>query len=179
MTIFLIRHGATPSSGHTYAGHADVCLNPLGMTQAATIANALKHFPISTIFCSPLTRAMQTAQPLANARDVSIIQCAGLREIDFGVLEGTRKSEVQLKLRRNHRFKPIMGGESLHQVWIRLAPVTQAILALHHARADIAVFSHYWSARMLRGRLERCSFVDTCEQSGYQPGPGNWTKVCI
>ena len=63
MKVFLIRHAETVTSGKSYAGRSDVPLNQRGREQARRLAQRMANSPISLILSSPLSRAMDTAQP--------------------------------------------------------------------------------------------------------------------
>lgn len=89
MRLLLIRHGQTSSNvGHnldTSAPGAE--LSEMGLRQAAAIPQALADEPLDAIYCSNLTRAQQTAQPLAASRGLPVQVRDGVREISAGDLE--------------------------------------------------------------------------------------------
>ena len=93
--LVLIRHAEPDESvrGRTY-GRLDVPLSAAGREQAAAIAEALRDARLDAIFASPLRRAIDTAAPLAEARGLTTIAHDGLRELDFGALEGLTFDEV-------------------------------------------------------------------------------------
>jgi broad specificity phosphatase PhoE len=55
-----------------YEPPVDGCLSELGCRQAAALAEALAPTRFSAIYASPLGRAIQTAQPLATQRELTI-----------------------------------------------------------------------------------------------------------
>lgn len=66
MELFLVRHGE--SYGNTGADNcADPCLTHRGQTQASLLGQSLRTSPPDRILCSPLLRAVQTAQIAAEA----------------------------------------------------------------------------------------------------------------
>ena len=95
-TYLLIRHALCDPVGQTITGRTPgVSLNPAGRQQAETLASRLAGLPIVAVYSSPLERALQTAQPIAERRGLSVQQLEGLNEIDFG--EWTGKTLAELK----------------------------------------------------------------------------------
>lgn len=89
MRLLLIRHGQTSSNvGHNLdTAQPGAPLNDLGLRQAAAIPDALEGERIAAIFASPLTRAQQTAAPLAQRLGRPVRTEAGIREIAAGQYE--------------------------------------------------------------------------------------------
>lgn len=76
MEIYLIRHGEIAGDPHKcYTPPVENCLSELGCQQADALANRLDGIEFTTIYASPLGRAIQTAQPFAAARaqDIQIL----------------------------------------------------------------------------------------------------------
>jgi probable phosphoglycerate mutase len=70
--LYLVRHGETESNRAGLAlGRADVPLNEKGLWQAARVGEALAQEPIAAVYTSPLTRARQTAEPIAVHRGLT------------------------------------------------------------------------------------------------------------
>lgn len=65
-TIFIVRHGEKASSA------ADALLSAAGNQRARCLAQTLKDANVKAIFTPEVKRTQQTAEPLANARHVSI-----------------------------------------------------------------------------------------------------------
>lgn len=87
--LVLIRHAEADESmrGRSY-GRLDIPLSSAGRAQALAIAETLGDVRLDAIFASPLQRAIDTAAPLAEARGLEVAIHDGLRELDFGALEG-------------------------------------------------------------------------------------------
>src|SRR4051812_31837444 len=84
-TFLLIRHATTDAVGKKLSGRtAGVHLNEVGKIQAQTLAQGLANTPISTIYSSPLERAVETAEPIAISHHLKTILCNDFLEIDFG-----------------------------------------------------------------------------------------------
>ncbi|KKK94352.1 hypothetical protein LCGC14_2683730, partial [marine sediment metagenome] len=68
MLLYCIRHGeSTYNAEGRIQGQSDVPLSELGRRQGEAVAAALRAEPVEAIYSSPLRRAMQTAEPLADA----------------------------------------------------------------------------------------------------------------
>jgi alpha-ribazole phosphatase len=93
--LVLIRHAEPDESarGRSY-GRLDIPLSAAGRAQAAEIAETLGKARLDAIFASPLRRAIDTAAPLAEARVLMVSTHDGLRELDFGALEGLTFDEI-------------------------------------------------------------------------------------
>jgi probable phosphoglycerate mutase len=146
-TFLLIRHGMTDAVGVVMAGHAaGVHLNAVGRDQAATLPARLGSVPIAALYASPLERARQTAQPIADARGLRVQVEPRVIEVNFGEWTGRRFADLvsdprwQLYNAVRGVTRP-PGGESLLDVQQR--SVT-ALLELHerHPQEVVAVVSH-------------------------------------
>ena len=61
-----MRHGETAwNAEHRVQGQLDIPLNAMGLAQAAAVAQALSAEKFSAVYSSDLSRAMQTARPIA------------------------------------------------------------------------------------------------------------------
>ena len=89
MRLLLIRHGQTPSN---VLGLLDTAipgpgLTDLGIEQAAALPAALADYRIDAIYASAQHRAQLTAEPLADARGLTIEVREGLCEVSAGEME--------------------------------------------------------------------------------------------
>ena len=70
-------------------GYTDVPLNPLGLRQAALVADRLRaSVPLEAIVSSPLSRALTTARMIGDRYGLEPTIVPGLMEMNFGSLEG-------------------------------------------------------------------------------------------
>jgi len=175
--IYLIRHGQTAGNGNQYVGWDDLPLNEAGVQQANRIAVQLQAVPISGIYCSSLKRAVNTALPLSESRGLELMCYDNLREINYGEYQGRLKSELNLKLRKDYRYDPLPGGESLYDVYKRVGQFRDVIVDSCTRNKPIAVIAHFWSIRMLLGILQGLNFDSIFIPGGYKPANGSIYEV--
>lgn len=171
--IHLVRHGETDGNQSHFVGRRDLPLNAVGQAQAKALVPELSGRPIRAIVASPLQRAQATAQPLAQRLGLPVQTEMALIEFDFGLLQDLPKSGHQADLRKNHQRVPVPGGESLMDVWMRLLPFAQEIMADGARFGDLVIVGHYWSNRLLRGQFLGLSFEDTLKCRDYKPKTGS------
>ena len=93
--VYLVRHGQTPlNASDVLRGLADPPLDETGRRQARYLGTALGTRGLSAVIASPLLRARQTAQPVAERAGlaVSIDQC--LLDRDYGPWTGVSRDAV-------------------------------------------------------------------------------------
>ena len=95
-TTLLLRHGQTEMSAERrFAGRGDIPLTSAGLEQAAAVAARLAdRGGIDAVITSPLRRALNTAEIVADAAGVPLAVDADLVETDFGDWEGLTFGEV-------------------------------------------------------------------------------------
>jgi probable phosphomutase (TIGR03848 family) len=148
MTKFLlIRHAATDTAGKKLTGRmAGVHLNEQGIKQAQHLAERLANIPIATIYSSPLERAIETAEPIAELHQLETIIQHDFIEIDFG--EWTDCSIEELRNQKQFQLfntfrsvTRIPGGELMPEVQARMISALQQ-LCFQHPNETVAVVSH-------------------------------------
>jgi broad specificity phosphatase PhoE len=89
-TIYLIRHGENPANiTHDFSYKlVDFSLTPKGRLQAQQTAEYFKHRHIDEVYSSPLKRAKETAEAIAQALKLPVAVLEEFREINVGSLEG-------------------------------------------------------------------------------------------
>jgi probable phosphoglycerate mutase len=148
--LLLIRHGENEyvTTGRLAGRLPGVNLNEKGKKQAQALGEALKHVPIRALYSSPLERAMQTAQPIAEPHGLPIVQDADLMDTHIGKWEG--KSLKMLRLTNlwkivqsaPSRFR-FPEGESFLEAQTRYIAALERIAARHNKPRDIvAVVFH-------------------------------------
>ena len=99
MSLYYVRHGQTDWNVECQLqGKSDIPLNATGFSQAEQTRDLLKGMKIDCIYCSPLTRAKQTAEIINQVTQCEIKIEPRLEERGFGDLEGfdLRKKKIDL-----------------------------------------------------------------------------------
>jgi broad specificity phosphatase PhoE len=90
--LVFIRHGITAwNKQKRYCGCKDIGLSSQGKAQIVKLRKSLK-ISFDRIYCSDRKRALQTRAILFGMTDFTKVK--GLREIDFGALEGLKHDEI-------------------------------------------------------------------------------------
>lgn len=90
MKIILVRHALTHFNEiHLTQGWCDSPVSQKGKQQTEHMAKKLKDFMINQAYCSPIGRAKETLKILINNRDIPYQEDQRLKEIHFGIFEGT------------------------------------------------------------------------------------------
>lgn len=93
--LVLIRHAEPEASVHGRVyGALDVALSKRGLHDAKKLASTVRGLALDAVYASPLRRAVETAIPLARERGLELTLHEGLREVDFGELEGRTYEEI-------------------------------------------------------------------------------------
>ncbi|MDD5712696.1 MAG: histidine phosphatase family protein [Smithellaceae bacterium] len=96
MKLILVRHGETFwNREKRVQGFSDTDLSERGRTQIANLGECLSGEDIKAIYCSPLRRAFETASAIGRYHDLPIQIEGGLKEMNFGTLEGLTYLEVK------------------------------------------------------------------------------------
>ena len=149
-TLYLVRHGETDANvSGIWQGSTDSPLNERGLAQARALARrvAREQLPISVIYSSPLRRARQTAEMVAEALDdLPIILDPGLAEYHLGEWEGLSYQQLKddkrlwARMAEDPDFIP-PGGESARQFATRLLASFQTIIH-QNAGETVMVVGH-------------------------------------
>jgi broad specificity phosphatase PhoE len=92
----IVRHGSTQHSlDKRFSGRNELPLDPAGEKQAAALAVRAATFgDVAAVVSSPLWRARQTANAIADALALDVALNDDLAEVDFGAWEGLTYGEV-------------------------------------------------------------------------------------
>lgn len=160
MKLILARHGETDwNIQKRIQGSTDIPLNATGLSQANALAQTLCNSNITSIYTSPLIRALTTARLVGNALKLPVIPLKELTEINFGDWEGLCWDEVQTRYPnafrdwyQNRRYGHPPNGESYQELMERFVPALQnvlkycpdetgAILVISHSACIMALLS--------------------------------------
>lgn len=130
--ITFLRHGESEgNSSAVIQGQSDYPLTPAGRKQAKALALDWKsnHTSFDLIISSPLLRASQTAEIVADALQVPIEFDPTWKERNFGSLQGTPLQDIDQETDFFHPYQPIGGsGESQLDLFIRAGQALQSLL---------------------------------------------------
>ena len=91
--LYIMRHGKTDWNAlHKLQGRTDIPLNEEGRLMALKAHEEYKSWNIDVCYCSPLIRAVETAQIVLKNRGIPIITDERLVEMSFGDYEGIENS---------------------------------------------------------------------------------------
>jgi probable phosphoglycerate mutase len=147
--LLLIRHGETEWNAQSrIQGHIDIGLSTRGHQQALALTRHVRAEAPAAVYASDLTRARQTALPLARDLGQQLRVDARLRERGFGLFEGFTYAEAQANWpneyaiwqRRDPRHA-LPGGESYLDARARVLECLEEIVR-RHPGALVAVVTH-------------------------------------
>ena len=172
-TLYLIRHGATEGNEtKRYKGSIDVPMSEKGIEQIKKTSAFIfdtetrRHgdtkkitFPdspidrftdsgIMAVYCSPLSRALKSAEIIAEPHGLKPIVIEDLRERSFGIWEGMTFTEIKEKYPQEFeawagnplRYSPV-DGESTVEVRERAVKAVDGLLSNHNSE-HIAIVAH-------------------------------------
>jgi len=144
MELLLIRHGLPLRVENEDGQAADPALSELGREQAERLAEWLAPEPIDALYASPLRRALETAAPLARAKQLEVV-------VEPGVIEFDWRSQTYIPLEEIKAADPaawrelVTGGlyagidiDAFH----RTAVASLESIVARHAGCRVAVVCH-------------------------------------
>ena len=168
MTIILfIRHGESMANdGGVFAGQLDIELSKRGISQAQLLADWIyKNYKVDKIYASDLSRAYNTAKPLAKLFNLEINATKELREINSGDWQGKSFERLVENYANSYGvwLKDIgnakcPNGESVKNLYERVWRKVNEI-AVQNKGKTIAIFTHATPIRAV-----------CCKLKGYDVG---------
>ena len=150
MRLLLIRHAESVGNAENrFQGQQDYPLTERGQEQARRLAARLQDRHLDHIYTSPLLRADQTAQLLAEAKGMTVSPLPAVMEYHFGHLSGLSWTEIQerhpelaaAQRTRGAWYVPWPGEEGREVFRERVCTALWA-LEIDHPRDTIAVITH-------------------------------------
>ena len=148
--LYIMRHGKTDwNAKHRLQGREDIPLNEEGreMARAAKAAHSDLHFDIC--YCSPLIRAKETAEIFLSGTDTPIVTDNRLREMSFGIYEGTEhvtqtpECPVYTLFKDPVHYKAVNEAESLEELYARTGNFIKEVLTPEYVAAkNILIVAH-------------------------------------
>ena len=143
MQVLLIRHALPLRSEHGEGSDPD--LSDAGLAQVARLPEALGRFPISRVVSSPQRRAIQTAEPVAAARQLPVEIDDRFAEYDRDLplyipVEQIRDENPQEWARMAQGHLPSAVDEDAFRA--RVGAAVDDLVAAADPEDTVAVFSH-------------------------------------
>ena len=160
LRVILVRHGETHlNRDGRIQGVNDTSLDEVGRSQARAVAKALSRDLPFQLYASPVARARETAQIIAQALGVPSKTVAEFREADAGELEGLTGAEMRERYpefaerwAEDSGTAQMPGGESLAEVqnraWQAVGRISEA-----HGEDTVGVVSHNFVIQTVGCRL--------------------------
>lgn len=175
--ICVTRHGETDwNISGVLQGWIDVPLNENGRNQAYEMAETFKAFGFACVWTSPLRRASETAEIVADVLGLPPpITSEGLKERHFGLIQGMTKRDLSILHPGLHeciiRRDPTCvfdQGESLDHFADRVMHALHEI-GRRHAGERVLAMTHGWVMDVMTrhvGRLPRDRVLDLKRKNG-------------
>ena len=165
--LYLVRHGENVANltKEFSCNKVDYSLTAKGLLQARQTAVYLRSLHIDEVYCSPLKRAMETAQIIGDELGLPVVVLEDLREINVGDLEGRPANAADWKFHNEILEKwfdgqpqvTFPGGENGVMAWRRARRAVEYMCAGKSDRNIVAVGHGGLFTWTL---LELCSSVD-------------------
>ncbi|MBN1589853.1 MAG: histidine phosphatase family protein [Pirellulales bacterium] len=147
---YLVRHGATDNNEQKppvlQGQRLDVGLSDAGRDEADRAAGCLASRRVDAVYSSPLRRAVETAQAIADRHDLPVEVIDGLIEVDVGEWEGLDWNAIMRAdpdayeaFMTDAGANPYLGGECLREVLDRTTPVLDGLLRDNLGRHVVVV----------------------------------------
>ena len=159
--LYIMRHGRTDwNAMYKLQGGTDIPINDEGRRQAREAAQKYRDIPFDICYCSPLIRARETAEIFLEGRNIPIVYDDRLREMSFGMYEGTEQvfekpdCPMYTMFKDPLRYKAQGGAESFEELFARTGefleqvaePAVQEgrnVLIVGHGAMNTSIINRY------------------------------------
>lgn len=149
--LYIMRHGKTDwNVKHKLQGKTDIPLNEEGRRMAETAGKEYGSIHFDICYCSPLSRAKETAEIVLQGRNIPIITDERLSEMSFGIYEGFENilnapdCPIHVLFTNPETYiTPVENGESFEELYARTGEFIGEIIepALKQGK-DILIVGH-------------------------------------
>ncbi len=161
--LIFVRHAeAEGNINRRFHGWYDSRITEKGHKQAKKVAERLASIPIDIIYSSSLTRTLQTAQYIADIKQLPIIRTDKLKEINGGDWENMPFDELPIKFPSENKtweeephLHKMPNGESVAEFYDRLIGEVNHIISDNSGR-NICVVTHGAAIRTMLCRFYDC-----------------------
>ncbi|MBF8807594.1 MAG: histidine phosphatase family protein [Enterococcus lacertideformus] len=130
--LYVTRHGETTwNAAGLVCGRTDAPLTEKGRRQAEILAEKVSRLelPVTKIIHSPLQRAKDTAQSVAEKLQLTMAVDERLIEMDFGYYDSMPSHEKIFQEARQESAVRFPNGESVLDVYARIVPLIEECLS--------------------------------------------------
>ena len=194
--LYFVRHGQADSNRDSrFGGWSEAPLTELGQRQATAAAAEMRRREPEVLITSDLTRARETAAPIAEMLGLEPRLEPGLRERSLGIFDGlsfadaeTRYPDVWKRLMSRDPDAVPEGGETADTVYARVSAAVDRILAEHagqrvavvtHGLAMFHIFSYVCGLGSPSGDLPVFVLVDNASISQLERRHDRWRIVSL
>lgn len=179
--FYVIRHGRTDwNDQKRLQGQTDIPLNETGRQMAREAAAEYADIPFDICFCSPLSRARETAEILLKDREVPVFFDDRLKEMAFGEYEGVAESFRTPDCPVNFFFyhpeeyiEAVPGGENVNELLGRtrafyeekvlpLLKEGRRVLVVGHGAMNLSLICNVWrlpTKDFWKTEFENCKLI--------------------
>jgi broad specificity phosphatase PhoE len=147
--LYVVRHGETAwNAENRIQGSIDIALSAKGREQARLLAGRFATEPLSAVYTSPLSRALDTARIIAGRHPGIEVQVTEeLLEVKCGLFEGKTYEELGddrrwVKMWREDPHLRLPGGESRMDLYERVGGFMRNLITRHGGDERVLVVGH-------------------------------------
>ena len=181
--ITFVRHGTTENMERSILnGVTNSPLSARGREEARRVAEAMRGRSFDAFYVSPIGRAMETAQAIAEVIGMDPVPLEDLREIDFGWMENGRllvPAKPHLQGLREWMWSFCFGiagltGESVGQIERRVTGLLpelynhgghERVLVVSHTMVHRVVAAHFLGTKL--SIREHANYIEPCAFSEF------------
>ncbi len=183
LTILLIQPGATDfDDQRRIKGTLDFPLSENGVRQVAEIRDALEQTEIDALYAGPCRSARETAEMLAEPRNLRVRLLDDFRNIDHGLWQGKLIDEIKRNQPKAFRFGQAHAGEVCPPEGEPIEEARQRVqqslrkLLKRHKKGTIALIVSDPLSSLLAGELNGHELEDLWEAECDQ---GRWKVLRV
>ena len=155
MKIYYVRHGQTDwnLAKKMQGGGTEKELNSTGIEQANKTKKELENAKYDIVICSPMHRAIQTAEIINKDKNVQMITDERIRERKLGDYEGRDVTEEMENNIWDYKLNyNIPNGENLHDFEKRIDEFFDDIQEKYHDKS-VLIVAHGGIAKVIKAHL--------------------------
>ena len=172
-----MRHGTSiwNEQGKTQ-GHSNNRLSESGKELIKNTAEKCKNIKFEVIFCSPLMRAVQSANIVNKFHKVKKIKDSRLIEIDQGIFTGKIYNQLSAQeIKQKESRNSVYGMESYESAYLRIKSFVEDIKK--SAYNNVLIITHHFVAICIEHILSNGNFSDFTYEGNFTNGEVKLYKI--